>query len=505
MSRPISQALPWLAVLASAMLLAVALWQIADIPGFADAAEGCDAFGYQRQAALFRSHGLQGLDTRLETPSSRRLIDGMLKSGQPAGDWYQAVAPHCHHYKAAPDRVVMQYPPGTGLLLTAFPEAIQSRGLLIAGILGIAAAFAGLGAASRSLAGIAGSLAAGTLVIAATRAGAGSDSVAPATLLAVLAGILLAPGIASRRAMLLTLFGALVGLSAAVRVADLLLAFGPGALAAWLLVARRGAAEAKRAAGLAAGLLVGVVPLLAANLVNTGSPLSTTYSPIDASAPRVGWSAVSRGLQFYFVPTASGLVLAGSLLLAGLALCRRPRSAVAAALISMLASLAYLVPKQVLIVYYLTPVAAFLMATTVAAMARPRHGSARWPIVIATALPLVGGALWAGSRDFPQRDEAISAPVAAVLAQDPIIWSDGLGGMFVLHGGAYAAKLAFTSEANQDRLLDIAQRAGIPQLITLESDTMRSIAARLQARWTLTPLGPAYGAEVYSLSPRPAE
>jgi hypothetical protein len=183
MSRVNSLALGLLSVLACLGLLAFAIWQLADVPRFADAAEGCDAFGYQRQAALFRANGLQGLDTRLETPHSRRLIAGMLETELRVRDWYQAVAPHCHHYKRVPDRVVLQYPPGTGFLMAAFPEPVQSRGLLIDAIIAIAAVFAGLAAGSRSLVGSAGALAAGLLVVAAARAGAGSDSVAPATLL----------------------------------------------------------------------------------------------------------------------------------------------------------------------------------------------------------------------------------------------------------------------------------------------------------------------------------
>jgi hypothetical protein len=59
------------------LLLGFTIQQIHKFPSYPDAPIDCDRFGYERQAALFRAHGLAGLDTRLETPSARRLIDAM--------------------------------------------------------------------------------------------------------------------------------------------------------------------------------------------------------------------------------------------------------------------------------------------------------------------------------------------------------------------------------------------------------------------------------------------
>jgi hypothetical protein len=36
--------------------------------------------------------------------------------------WEELVAPHAHHYFRVSDHVGVQYPPGTGLTLAAFPE-----------------------------------------------------------------------------------------------------------------------------------------------------------------------------------------------------------------------------------------------------------------------------------------------------------------------------------------------------------------------------------------------
>lgn len=481
------------------LLLGVTIQQIHKFPRYPDAPIDCDRFGYKRQAALFRAYGLAGLDTRLETSSARRLIDAMRASGRPVEAWFQAVAPHCHHYKAASDRVVLQYPPGTGLLMLAFPEPVQSRGLLIAAILGAAALFAGLAGGSASWLGAAGAGVAGLMVVAAARSGHFSESVPPAILLAAIAGALLDWAFAAERIWPLVAVGLVIGVSGDVRIANLALGLGPLAVLGWAVLARRRGADLWRAAGFGVGMLAGVLPTLAGNQINAGSVLASTYSDVDASAPVFGLAALWRGLRFYLQPHPPALLLVVSLLLAAWVLWRERRPALLAALLSMAVSLAYLLPKAVQVSYYLTPVAAFLIAAAVAPAALA--GADRRRALASAALVLLGGALWAGLQHYPGSDDAVSAPVRAALAADPIVWSDSLGGRFVLEGGAYAAKLRFAGAEDQDRLLAAAAAAGLPQLITLESDAMRAIGARLAAGWSLTPLGTAYGTEVYRLAP----
>ena len=54
------------------------------------------------------------------------LIEKFKNLGDPS-DWTYAVGPHCHNYKARTDRVVLQYPPLTGLFLSLFFEGAQVR------------------------------------------------------------------------------------------------------------------------------------------------------------------------------------------------------------------------------------------------------------------------------------------------------------------------------------------------------------------------------------------
>ena len=40
----------------------------------------------------------------------------------PSTRWDEAMAPHAHHYAPQSGYVIVQYPPGTGLVLSMFPQ-----------------------------------------------------------------------------------------------------------------------------------------------------------------------------------------------------------------------------------------------------------------------------------------------------------------------------------------------------------------------------------------------
>jgi len=98
-----------------------------------EAAFGCDQFGYLRQAQLFQEHPfLRALDTRLDGPIQRTLIEIGLASDFPVSEWRSGIAPHCHLYKSDSGQIILQYPPGTGFLLSFFPRGTQDRPMHIA-------------------------------------------------------------------------------------------------------------------------------------------------------------------------------------------------------------------------------------------------------------------------------------------------------------------------------------------------------------------------------------
>ena len=94
-------------------------------------AYACDSFGYLRSAKQLR----QAYEERkwpkfeLESPQTRLLIDFMLQSKIPVTRWDEAIAPHAHHYAPQSGNVIDQYPPGTGLVLSMFPQGEAVYGL----------------------------------------------------------------------------------------------------------------------------------------------------------------------------------------------------------------------------------------------------------------------------------------------------------------------------------------------------------------------------------------
>ena len=85
---------------------------------------GCDSFGYARQAQLFRKSNnfFSALDTSINTDVQSVLIDWGKNTSIKYKDWYQMVAPHAHHFRNDSQKVILQYPPGTGWLLSFFQE-----------------------------------------------------------------------------------------------------------------------------------------------------------------------------------------------------------------------------------------------------------------------------------------------------------------------------------------------------------------------------------------------
>lgn len=87
-------------------------------------AYACDSFGYLRMAEEIRESVRQHKlpEFRLESNQTRLLIEFMKSKHVPVPKWEEVIAPHAHHYFPVSDHVGVQYPPGTGLTLAAFPE-----------------------------------------------------------------------------------------------------------------------------------------------------------------------------------------------------------------------------------------------------------------------------------------------------------------------------------------------------------------------------------------------
>src|ERR1700688_4152814 len=78
---------------------------------------------YLRQAHLFQRFGLKGFDTDISRDDDRYLASKLKEIGFPT--WSEPSTAPCHTPMPAANRLVMQYPPGTGMILALFPPGFQ--------------------------------------------------------------------------------------------------------------------------------------------------------------------------------------------------------------------------------------------------------------------------------------------------------------------------------------------------------------------------------------------
>src|SRR5215475_238107 len=82
-----------------------------------------DDICYLRQAHLFQRFGLGGFDTDITRDDDHYLASKLKEIGFPT--WNDPATAPCHPLMAASGKRVIQYPPGTGLLLALFPQGHQ--------------------------------------------------------------------------------------------------------------------------------------------------------------------------------------------------------------------------------------------------------------------------------------------------------------------------------------------------------------------------------------------
>jgi hypothetical protein len=264
---------------------------------------------YLRQAHLFQRFGLGGLDTNLSRDDDHFLSTKLKQIGFSASQ-----QPPCHTLMPATNKLVMQYPPGTGFVLASFPEGFQVIPLYVlttAIIFGLAllGIYYARTAPSIYLAAAFGCLAV-YLMINPTKA---SYSMAPTMVVCALAGFLTASffsaGQRSHRLLLAGLTGLVIGLSVNFRLPNLFLSSGYFLFFGVSFLWSRKIELALQGALFGAAFLAGMAPTLLANAINAGSPFSTTYGGADVTPPDFSFGIIWQyvaDMQFVL------LVLAGA-------------------------------------------------------------------------------------------------------------------------------------------------------------------------------------------------
>ena len=246
-----------------------------------------DDICYLRQAHLFQRFGWHGLDTNLAREDDGYLAGKLRSINFP--EWNDVTRVPCHTQTADGSKRVMTPPPGTGFVLSLFPEGFQVIPLYAMANLAIAGfALYALWRAQRPSA-LALAATFGTIsiyfMINPTKA---SYSMAPTMVVCAVAGLLTARLFVdeSRRHLLMVAaVGIVLGVSASFRIANVLLAAGYFLFFGLSFLTQR--SRAKFLQGLSFGLafLLGMLPVLAANMVNSGNPLVSPYGGRDTASP----------------------------------------------------------------------------------------------------------------------------------------------------------------------------------------------------------------------------
>jgi hypothetical protein len=319
-----------------------------------------DDICYLRQAHLFQRFGVGGLDTSLA-----REDDGYLhgKLKLLPGGWDDRQMPPCHTAMPALDKWVLQYPPGTGFVLSLFPAGSQvvplyATSTLLIFAFAAAAILRARTQATLGLAAVSGAIAL-YMMINPTKA---SYSMAPTMVVCAAAGWLTARLFNARSEPALAfiaILGLLLGLSVNLRVANLFLASGYAVFLFGTFLFRRDVRSFATGLLFGLGLLIGMLPTLAANAINAGSPFATTYGSADTAAPQLDWSTLR---EYARDPQFALLLLA----LAWTALLWRDgsqRKVTLLVLINLAINIAFFATHPVFTPYYAIPSAAISLWT----------------------------------------------------------------------------------------------------------------------------------------------
>jgi hypothetical protein len=257
------------------------------------------------------------------------------------------------------NKVVLQYPPGTGFVLALFPSGFQVIPLYAAASIAIFAfaLFALARAATRSAAVLAGvfGIVALYLMINPTKA---SYSVAPTMVVCALTGFLTARLFSTegaRRILLTALVGLLIGLSVNFRLPNLFLAAGYAVFFLIAFLRARNMDTFWQGLSFGVAFVIGMAPTLIANAINAGSPFSTTYGGVDAVPPDLDTTVLvqyARDAQFPLLLIAIAWVVALWRSEGGVA----TREIVAVVVLNIAINLVFFMTHPVFTPYYVIPI-----------------------------------------------------------------------------------------------------------------------------------------------------
>jgi hypothetical protein len=184
-----------------------------------------------------------------------------------------------------------------------------------------------------------------------------SYSVAPTMALCAVAGFLTALWLArdKRSVLLIALIGLLLGASVNFRLPNALLAAGYFLFLGIPFLWTRSLATFVQGLAFGTGVLVGMAPTLAAQAINAGSALATTYGSADVVTPGLDLAVLGqylRDMQIVLIVLAVGATL--SLLWSGAGHVRQAAFVVAG---NLVVNLGFFLSHPIFTPYYVVPIA----------------------------------------------------------------------------------------------------------------------------------------------------
>jgi len=297
-------------ILCAIGFLVVLVSNIWSISGWIEARGVYDDICYLRQAHLFDRFGLHGIDTNIIFDDDHYLKNKLKEID--FLEWNDVKRTPCHTWIPGADKYVLQYPPGTGFILSLFPDGSRVIPLyILTSVVAVGFSLLALTYAStlyRLMLVAAFGDSAIYLMINPTKA---SYSVAPTMMVCALAGFLTAKLFmepSRHRFVLWALVGLLIGLSVNFRLPNLFLAAGYCLYLAGAFLLARSKETFLQGASFGIAFLIGIAPTLIANAINAGSPFSTTYGSVDVVPPELSSEIVWRyvvDVQFILLAIAA--------------------------------------------------------------------------------------------------------------------------------------------------------------------------------------------------------
>ncbi|MFT4120209.1 hypothetical protein [Bradyrhizobium sp.] len=289
--------------------LAILASNIVTMSRWSEARGVYDDICYLRQAHLFQRFGVHGLNTDAARDDDHHFEGRMKEIG--FAEWADPIRWPCHNPMPS-SKIVIQYPPGTGFLLSLFPEGHQVVPLYVAASL-IVCGLALFGIfMARTPVSVVGAGAFGALAVyLMINPAKASYSVAPTMAVCAVAGYLTALWLRreKRSVLLIALIALLLGASVNFRLPNALLVAGYALFLGISFLRSRTWADLVQGVGFIVGLLAGVTPTLIAQAINAGSPMATTYGSADVVAPAFDLATLGRYLrdmQFVLIVLALG-------------------------------------------------------------------------------------------------------------------------------------------------------------------------------------------------------